>query len=262
MPRSGTGTYSLPAPAPFQNGTTIDAPGMNTVQSDIATALTQSVAADGQTPITGNWNFKGYSITNLASLGITGAVSVGTTLTIGTALTVGTSATIANGLTVTKGGATVSAGGISVVGNSAIAGTLGTSSTIAVAAGGISIVGNSTVTGTVTISGTVGAAQGTKSGLAVTYDQFPTTTGATGTITLPSGLIMKWGTGSTAAGTGSVTFGAAFPTACRNVQITINQGTGTTSLNPVIAGTVTASGFAVWGAAAQSLTFFWQAIGD
>ena len=37
MPRSGTGSYTLPAPSPFQNGQTADATGMMTVLNDIAT---------------------------------------------------------------------------------------------------------------------------------------------------------------------------------------------------------------------------------
>jgi len=52
MPRNGSGTYSLPE-SPFIDGTTISAAPVNNDFSDIATALTGSVAADGQTPMTG-----------------------------------------------------------------------------------------------------------------------------------------------------------------------------------------------------------------
>ena len=62
MPRNGSLATPLPSPSPFQTGTTIDAPGMNTVQTDIGAALTASTAADGQTPITGNWNWGGYRL--------------------------------------------------------------------------------------------------------------------------------------------------------------------------------------------------------
>lgn len=52
MPRNGSGTYSLPQPA-FVPGTTISSSAVNSDFSDIASALTASIAADGQTPITG-----------------------------------------------------------------------------------------------------------------------------------------------------------------------------------------------------------------
>lgn len=52
MPRNGSGVYSLPQPA-FVSGTKISSSAMNSDLSDIATALTQSFSADGQTPFTG-----------------------------------------------------------------------------------------------------------------------------------------------------------------------------------------------------------------
>jgi microcystin-dependent protein len=52
MPRNGSGTYTLPQPA-FIPSTTISSTAVNSDLSDIALALTGSVAADGQTPITG-----------------------------------------------------------------------------------------------------------------------------------------------------------------------------------------------------------------
>ena len=52
MSRNGSGTYNLPV-VPFTPGTTISSSDVNSDFSDIATALTGSIAADGQTPITG-----------------------------------------------------------------------------------------------------------------------------------------------------------------------------------------------------------------
>jgi microcystin-dependent protein len=52
MPRNGSGSYTLPQP-PFVPNTTISSTAVNSDFSDIATALTQSVSADGQTTITG-----------------------------------------------------------------------------------------------------------------------------------------------------------------------------------------------------------------
>src|ERR1051326_3139076 len=52
MPRNGSGTFSLAQP-PFVPNTTISSSQMNSDLSDIATGLTGSIAADGQTPMTG-----------------------------------------------------------------------------------------------------------------------------------------------------------------------------------------------------------------
>jgi hypothetical protein len=189
MPRSGTGTYVLPIS--FQTGQTISAPDMMTDLNDIGTALTGSLAADGQTPVLGNFDWGGKNITNVGTMAAT-AVAM----------------------------------------NSGVS------------------------------SGVFFAADGTSGDQVVNYSQFPATLTSTGTMTLPSGYIRKWGTGSTTAGSGSVTFAAAFPSSCHNVQITINGGSGTTTLNPLVVGAVTTAGFAVWGDAAQSLTFYWDAIGS
>jgi len=54
MSRNGSGTYTLPAGNPVVTGTAITSSWANTTLSDIAAGLTQSVAADGQTPMTGN----------------------------------------------------------------------------------------------------------------------------------------------------------------------------------------------------------------
>jgi hypothetical protein len=54
MPRNGSGTYSLPAGNPVVSQTPIRSVWGNTTLSDIATALTQSIARDGQTAPTGN----------------------------------------------------------------------------------------------------------------------------------------------------------------------------------------------------------------
>jgi hypothetical protein len=53
MSRNGSGTYSLPAGNPVVTGTTISSTWANNTLTDIQNALTQSVSADGQTPITG-----------------------------------------------------------------------------------------------------------------------------------------------------------------------------------------------------------------
>jgi len=72
MSRNGSGTYTLPAGNPVVTGTTISSTWANNTLADIATALTGSLAADGQTPATGNLDMNGYKIINLAAGTTTG----------------------------------------------------------------------------------------------------------------------------------------------------------------------------------------------
>jgi hypothetical protein len=77
MSRNGSGTYTLPAGNPVVTGTSITSSWANTTLSDIAAGLTQSVAADGQTPMTGNLNMTNNTIENVADATAIGdAVSV------------------------------------------------------------------------------------------------------------------------------------------------------------------------------------------
>lgn len=65
MSRNGTGTYSLPAGNPVVTGTSISSTWANNTLSDIATALTGSVASDGQTPMTGALDMNSQKVINL-----------------------------------------------------------------------------------------------------------------------------------------------------------------------------------------------------
>ena len=67
MSRNGSGVYSLPAGNPVVTGTTIASTWANNTMTDLAAALTDSVAADGQTPMTGNLNLSSNKIVNLAT---------------------------------------------------------------------------------------------------------------------------------------------------------------------------------------------------
>jgi len=66
MSRNGTGTYTLPAGNPVVTGTTISSTWSNNTLSDIATALTGSLASDGQTTATGSLKMGANRITGLA----------------------------------------------------------------------------------------------------------------------------------------------------------------------------------------------------
>jgi len=72
MSRNGSGTYSLPAGNPVVTQTTISSSWANTTMNDLASALTDSVAADGQTPMTGNLDLNTHKIVNLVAGSVAG----------------------------------------------------------------------------------------------------------------------------------------------------------------------------------------------
>jgi len=65
MSRNGSGTYSLPTGNPVVTNTVISSTWANNTLNDIASALTGSLASDGQTPATGNLNLANNKILNL-----------------------------------------------------------------------------------------------------------------------------------------------------------------------------------------------------
>jgi hypothetical protein len=67
MSRNGTGTYTLPAGNPVVTGTTISSTWANNTLNDIATALTQSLAKDGQTTPTANIPMGSFKLTGLGA---------------------------------------------------------------------------------------------------------------------------------------------------------------------------------------------------
>jgi hypothetical protein len=67
MSRNGSGTYTLPAGNPVVSQTVISSTWANNTMNDLASAMTDSVAADGQTPMTGPLNLNSNKIVNLAN---------------------------------------------------------------------------------------------------------------------------------------------------------------------------------------------------
>ena len=67
MSRDGSGTYSLPAGNPVVTGTTISSTTHNTTLTDIANALTASIAKDGQTTPTANLPMGTYRHTGVSN---------------------------------------------------------------------------------------------------------------------------------------------------------------------------------------------------
>jgi hypothetical protein len=78
MSRNGSGTYTLPAGNPVVSGSIITTSWANTTLDNIASALTQSVASDGQTPMTGSLNMNSNSITGVTTLTATTGIFGGT----------------------------------------------------------------------------------------------------------------------------------------------------------------------------------------
>jgi hypothetical protein len=72
MSRNGSGTYSLPAGNPVITGTSISSTWANTTLTDIATALTGSLAADGQTTATGALKMGNHKVTGVAAGSVSG----------------------------------------------------------------------------------------------------------------------------------------------------------------------------------------------
>lgn len=67
MARNGSGTYSLPTGNPVVTGTTISSTVHNNTLSDIATALTNSLAKNGETTPTANIPLGGFKLTGLGA---------------------------------------------------------------------------------------------------------------------------------------------------------------------------------------------------
>jgi hypothetical protein len=125
MSRNGSGTYSLPAGNPVVTGTIISSTWANNTLSDIGTALTQSIAVDGQSPITANIPFNNHKATGLAAgtasgdaimYGQSGTSLAGLTLT--GALNIAQEVDVASAATTDIGGATSSQ--IRITGNTTI----------------------------------------------------------------------------------------------------------------------------------------------
>ena len=233
MPRNATGSYSLPSSA-FAPNTLIQSALVNANFSDIATAITQSMATTGVSTMTGPFKAAAGSV-SAPGIGFGSSPTTGFWLNganqIGWAAAGVQGALFNSNLSVTWAGAatwvgagsfggalTVSAGGAAITGNSAITGTLGVSSALTVSSGGAAISGNSVVTGTLTSTG-LNTASGYKVGSnpTATPGKGPTVqvllSGASQTYTTPAGVawvrIRMCGAGGGGASLNGSTGGAA-----------------------------------------------------
>ena len=119
MSRNGSGVYTLPAGNPVVSGTVIATSWANNTMNDLASAMTDSVAADGQTPMTGTLNLNSNKIVNLATGTVntdavnygqfstptfSGAVVCSSTLTVTGATALNSTLTVGGNTTVTGNG--------------------------------------------------------------------------------------------------------------------------------------------------------------
>lgn len=96
MSRDGNGVYNLPVNSwnPAVDGNAATIVDWQSLIDDVATALTQSVSSDGQTPMTGDLNMNGNRIESLAAgTSTTDAANVGQIYNQGTEQDVASSAT-------------------------------------------------------------------------------------------------------------------------------------------------------------------------
>lgn len=101
MPRNGSGSYSLPSGNPVVTGTTISSTVQNNTLSDIATALTASLAKDGQTTPTANLPMGGFKHTGAANGSAATDYATISNLQSGTGSYVSTVGGTANAITLT-----------------------------------------------------------------------------------------------------------------------------------------------------------------
>jgi hypothetical protein len=102
MPRNGSGVYSPPAANyPAVSGTLITAANRNAVDADVATALTGSLAVNGESVVTANIPFSGNKLTGIgAATARTDAASIAT-IQDGTGVYSGTVGGTADVITIT-----------------------------------------------------------------------------------------------------------------------------------------------------------------
>lgn len=134
MPRTGNGTYVLPANSwnPAVSNSTIESSANNATMNDLAAALTQSLSKDGQTVPTAAIQLGNFKIINLAD---------GTTST--DAMTFGQGAKLAGG--------NIFTGDQTINGSVSLSGDLSVSGTVIFTSGNISV-GNLTVTSVASVA--------------------------------------------------------------------------------------------------------------
>src|SRR6266436_3759849 len=152
MPRDGAGTYTLPAGNPVVTGTTVSSTTNNNTNSDIATALTNSLAKDGQTTPTADIKLGGFKLTGVGAATLRTDAATLASIQDGTGTYVATVGGTANAITLTPSPAiTAYAAGQSFLFKSASTNTAATTiaisglSTIAAQERGVACVGGEVI---------------------------------------------------------------------------------------------------------------------
>ena len=184
MSRNGSGTYTLPAGNPVVTGTTITSSWANTTMQNIADGLTQSVASDGQTPMSGALNMATNKITAL-----------------------GTPTVSTDAVTKAYADALIGAGSAGVFSSVTDSGLTTGRVTYATTAGLLTDSANMTFDGTTVTSSFSGAHNGTVGATTANTGSFTslaystTLTGGTGIVNLGSGQFYKDASGNVGIGT-------------------------------------------------------------
>ena len=280
MSRNGSGIYSLPTGNPVVTGTTITSNWANTTLSDIATALTGSVSADGQTPMTGNLQMNSFQVTGLGTP--SASTDASTKGYVDTAISaLGTMSTQnANAVAVT-GGAIDGLSHLYVGQSSAPYGgvlaakasygnvvtselNVGGPGTCYIAQGNATATnydffgayknGSSTRVFGVGYDGIVGANYyNTNSGASISGN---------GYTRLVNGLIIQWGSFVASGSAGShLTFPITFPNGYLSFTLSQNIGVVTTGIQPVGQANITQGGVDIYNGNAGANYIFWIALG-
>jgi hypothetical protein len=227
MSRNGSGVYTLPAGNPVVTGTTILSSWANTTMQNIADGLTQSVSADGQTPMTGALNMASNKV--IAVTDPTNAQDAATKNYVDTAVT-GLSATYlqrANNLSDVASASTSRTNlGLGTIATQA-------ASSVAITGGAIdgTAIGATTAsTGKfTTLTATAGSIDG------VTVGATTATTGKFTTLTATAGSIDGITVGASSASTGAFTNFTASGTASFTSTGAVKVPVGTTAQQPTAA---------------------------
>jgi hypothetical protein len=241
MSRNGSGTYTLPAGNPVVTSTTISSTWANNTLTDIATALTGSLAADGQTTATGNLKMGANRITGMADgIANTDAATVGQIVSSALFLTkasnlsdVANTTTARTNLSAAKSGA-----------NSDITSITGLTTPLTVAQGGIGV-------GTLTANNVL-LGNGTSAPQVVapsTTGNILTSNGTTWVSSAPASYPLTSGTAQATTSGTSIDF-TGIPSWVKRISVLFNGvSTNGTSLVEVRigSGSITSSGYVSYG---------------
>jgi len=255
MSRNGTGTYNLPAGNPVVTGTTISSSWANNTLADIASALTDSIAADGQTPMTGDLDMNSQKLVNVANGTLpTDGINLSqlTTATTVVAITGGTinGATIGETTrssgkftTLAANGATTLTSTLGVTGATTLSNTLDVT-------GAATFTSNSAFNGTGALKipvGTTGQQPTPTTGM-IRYDStlnefqgyYASTWGAIGGVAAGSNTQIQYNNGGVLAGSSALTFNGTNLITTTLQSTNISDGTNSTSTTNCVLGSAKA----------------------